>query len=114
MNIQTEIRDQAALKSACDRLGIKMEVGTFKLYETTESGTAVFLEDWRYPVVVKDDGSLAYDDYNGAWGDIKKLHELTAHYGLEKAKIEALKKGYSVYECHNQHSQQLELRIRGM
>jgi hypothetical protein len=113
LNIKTEIRDINALTAACTRLNIPMTIGgTHKLFESTEEGTAVHLEGWLYPAVIKTDGSVAYDTYNGLWGKDQKLHELTAYYGLEKAKIEARKKGYSVYEARHEQTRKLELRIR--
>lgn len=112
MNIKTEIKDPAALAMACDRLGIKTETGKFKLYETTEEGIGVFFPGWDYPAVIKSDGTIAMDTYGGRWGDEKQLHELTAYYGLEKSKIEARRKGYSVYESRNDQTRKLELRIR--
>lgn len=112
MNIETEIRDLAALATACARLNIKTETGTFTLFQTTEEGTAVYLDGWHYPAVIKKDGTVAYDTYNGKWGDDAKLKELTSYYGLEKAKMEARKKGYSIYESRNEQTRKLELRIR--
>jgi hypothetical protein len=112
MNIKTEILDMAALLAACERLGIQMKAGEHHLYQTTETGMGVFLPGWTYPLVVKEGGQVAYDLYGGRWGDEKKPHELTAHYGLEKAKLEARKMGYCVYESRNDQKQVLELRIR--
>ena len=111
MNIETEIRDIPALKAACKRLGLTAESGTFKLYESTEDGVGVRLEGWKYPVVVKNDGKIAYDNYGGSWGKQSELGKLTAHYGIEKAKIEARKKGYSVIEGRNVKGD-LTLKIR--
>ena len=67
--------------------------------------------DWKYPVVVKDNGTVAYDNYNGSWGDIARLNELKAYYGLEKAKIEARRAGRSVYESVDEQTNDLVLRI---
>ncbi len=111
MNIKTEIKDLDALKTACERLGLKTEKGTFRLYQTQETGTAVYLPGWSYPVVIKDDGQIAYDDYNGRWGNIEELHKLTAYYGLEKAKAEAWKQGYSVTEGYDETTEELTLTI---
>jgi hypothetical protein len=112
MNIQLELHDKDALLAACQRLGLQVTEGRHKLYSSTEEGLGVFLPGWKYPVVIKQDGSVAYDDYNGRWGNINELNKLKAYYGLEKAKAEARKKGYSVYETYNNHTQELELRIR--
>ena len=113
LNIKTEIRDLSALQLACDKLGYKTLAGDFKLYASEESGTGVYLPGWSYPVVIKDGGEIAYDNFDGKWGEIDKLNELVAHYGLEKAKIEARKKGYSLSERVIQEGQvnQLELTI---
>lgn len=112
LNIKTEIRDPSALAAACNRLGIQMQEGKHRLFQTTEEGIGVFLPGWEYPAVIRKDGTIAYDIYNGAWGNEQKLKELTAYYGLEKAKIEARKKGYSVYESRSEKTNKLELRIR--
>lgn len=116
MNIKTELKDPRALEAACSRLGYKMEHGSFQLFDrsTKETGIGIKLPEWRYPIVVKPDASIAFDNYEGQWGNISKLNELIAYYGLEKAKIEARKKGYSVYETRNDQTNKLELRIRGM
>ncbi len=112
MNIKIELHDREALFAACERLGLRIEDGKFKLYSSTEEGLGIFLREWRYPIIVKNDGTIAYDNYNGQWGQEEELNKLRAYYGLEKAKIEARKKGYSVYESYNDRTQELELRIR--
>ena len=98
MDIQLEIHDQAALLRACNRLGLRAEQGTFKLFSSRETGTAVYLPNWQFPVVVKADGNVAADNYNGVWGDEKELNKLVAYYGLEKSKQEAEARGYQVEE----------------
>ena len=112
MNINIELHDRAALEAACQRLGLTLVEGRHKLYSTTEKGLAIHLQGWKYPIVVKEDGTVSYDNYNGSWGKIEELNKLRAYYGLEKAKIEARKKGYSVYEHYNTSTQELELKIR--
>lgn len=112
MNVQIELHDRAALEAACQRLGLTLVEGKHKLYQTEEEGIAVHLPGWVYPVVVKGDGTVAYDNFNGNWGRIEELNKLRAYYGLEKAKIEARKQGYSVYETFNDRTQEIELRIR--
>ena len=76
MNVQIEMHDRVAILSACKRLGIKTAEGTHKLYSSAEEGLGVFLDGWKYPIVIKKDGSIAYDNYNGQWGSEKKLSEL--------------------------------------
>ena len=113
MNIKLELCDQEAVKAAAERLGIRVdsETKTHAIYMTTKSGKAIFFNNWKFPAVLQEDGSIAYDNYNGAWGNIDRLNEFVAYYGLEKAKIEARKKGYSVIEGLNEETKELELTI---
>lgn len=113
MNIKTEIKDLAALAATCDRLGYKLETNsTFNLYSSQESGAGVYLPGWRFPVVVDQAGVVHYDNYGGRWGEESELHKLEAYYGLEKAKLEAYKQGYSVIEGFDSVSQELTLQIQ--
>ena len=113
MNIETEIRDTKALSSACNRLNLDFDqnIAPRKFYSTTETGMAVNLDGWKYPVVIQENGKLAYDNYNGSWGEDKELGKLKAYYGSEKAKIEARKKGYSVNETIDAVNGNLKLKI---
>lgn len=112
MNIQIELHDRAALEAACQRLGLTITEGKVKFYSTEEEGLLVHLPGWKYPICIKQNGTIAYDNYNGQWGQEKELNKLRAYYGLEKAKIEARKQGYSVYEAFNERTQEIELRIK--
>lgn len=114
MNIRLELKDRDALISACSRIeaGI-IGNGKHRLYNQLEwhDGFAVQLRGWRYPIVVKDNGEVAYDNYNGNWGNIADINVLTAYYGLEKAKIEARRAGHDFYESYDEQKQEIELRI---
>lgn len=100
VSIQTEVRDPAAIRSACDRLKLPEPVfGQVKLFSSSAIGWAAELPEWRYPVVADvNTGKLAYDNYNGRWGEQKQLDRFLQGYAVEKAKIEARKKGHSVIE----------------
>jgi hypothetical protein len=111
MNIKTEIKDLDALRAAADRLGYRVLSGNLALFSSEETGTGVMLPGWRFPVVVRDDGTIALDNYGGAWGDMAELNKLTAYYGIEKAKLEAWKQGYTVTEGYNDETQELTLEI---
>jgi len=52
-----------------------------------------------YPLVANlQTGQLQYDNYNGHWGEQKHLKSFLQAYAVEKAKVEARKKGHSVSE----------------
>jgi len=100
VSIQTEVRDPVAIQSACDHLNLPPpHFGAVKLYSSSATGWAVQLPQWRYPVVADvNTGKLAYDNYNGRWGERKQLDGFLQRYAVEKASIEARKRGHSVIE----------------
>jgi len=111
VNIDIKMDDMTALKAACKRLGLTMKDGTHKLYGSTETGIGINLKGWTYPVVLKKDGTVSYDNYNGSWGKQKELDALKQIYGVEKAKKEARKKGYMVSEKKNAKTGEIKLTI---
>jgi len=100
VSIQTEVRDPAAIRSACDRLRLPEPVfGTSKLFSSSETGWAVQLPRWRYPLVCDvATAKIAFDNYGGRWGEQLQLDRFLQGYAVEKAKIEARRQGHSVTE----------------
>jgi hypothetical protein len=100
VTIKTEVRDAEAVRAACNRLGLEQPVqGTARLFEGEATGLLVRLPGWLYPAVVETaTGQVRYDNYQGAWGDPKHLDAFLQGYAVEKAKIEARKRGHTVYE----------------
>ena len=100
VSIQTEVRDPVAIWSACDRLRLPEPVfGQTKLFSSMATGWAVRLPEWRFPVVCDTTtGDLRYDNYGGHWGKHIHLDHFLQAYAVEKAKIEARKKGHTVTE----------------
>ncbi|EMB13653.1 hypothetical protein RE6C_05599 [Rhodopirellula europaea 6C] len=57
------------------------------------------LRDWRYPVVFDlSTGETRFDNYQGYWGNQQHLNDFLQAYAVEKTKLEARRKGYSVTE----------------
>ena len=100
VQIQTQVRDAAAVEAACRRLDLPQPAhGTFELYSGSATGLAVRLPGWHYPVVCDlATGEARYDNYNGRWGEQQQLDRFVQAYAVEKARIEARKKGHSVVE----------------
>ena len=100
VEIKTEVRDEAAVKAACVRLQIPTpEHKTVRLFNATATGLCVQLPNWSYPVVANlQTGQLQYDNYQGHWGEQKYLNSFLQGYAVEKAKIEARKKGHTCSE----------------
>ena len=100
MTIKTEVRDPAAVAAACLRLGLPEPVhGTAKLFDGEATGLLVKLPGWLYPVACDTaTGTLRYDNYEGRWGSPEHLDRFVQAYAVERAKLEARKKGYTVSE----------------
>lgn len=100
VQIQSEVRDAAAVSVACERLGLPQPVeGTHSLFGGQETGLGVRLPGWQYPVVCNTaTGQLRFDNYNGRWGNQARLDEFLQRYSVEKARIEARKRGHAVTE----------------
>jgi len=100
VTIETKVHDSAALMAACCRLGLAEPIyGNVRLFSADATGLSVKLPGWHYPIVVDTaEGSIKYDNYEGRWGDPAELGRLLQMYAVEKAKLEARKKGYSVIE----------------
>jgi hypothetical protein len=100
VEIKTELRDETAIRAACTRLQLPSpEHKTVRLFSATATGICIQLPGWQYPIVCEtNSGKVSYDNYNGAWGEQSHLNRFMQGYAVEKAKIEARKKGHSVTE----------------
>jgi len=100
VTIKTKVRDATAVQAACRRLGLPVpEQGTVKLFSDEATGLAVQLPKWTYPVVCDlQTGELKYDNFKGRWGDPKHLDQFVQAYAVEKALLEARRRGHSTTE----------------
>ena len=100
VTIATRVHDAAAVAAACERLKLAAPVsGTVQLYSGEATGLVVQLPGWLYPAVIDTvTGTIQYDHYNGAWGEPAHLDRFLQRYAVEKATLEARKKGYQVSE----------------
>lgn len=112
VEIQTEVRDPAALAVACERLEVPLpKHRTVRLFNAEVTGLAVELPGWRYPVVCQlETGQIKYDNYQGRWGEQRHLDRLTQFYAVEKTRIEARRQGHSVTE-QKLHDGSIRLRV---
>ena len=100
VQIQTQIKDAAAVRAACQRLGLSQPVqGKTRLFSGEATGLAVQLPDWVYPVVCDTtSGQVKFDNFNGRWGDQHHLDRFLQAYAVCKATAEARRRGHSVSE----------------
>jgi hypothetical protein len=100
VTIETEIRDATAVRTACERLRLPPPVqGSHELYSGIVEGLGVRLPNWKYPAVCQlETGKVEFDNFGGHWGSQEELDRFLQVYAVEKAKIEARRKGYTVTE----------------
>ena len=100
VEIRTEVRDADAVVAACRRLGLPEAVhGTATLFEGQATGLLVRLPGWLYPVVCDvATGTVKFDNYQQAWGKQEHLDKFMQSYAVEKACLEARKRGHHVVE----------------
>ncbi len=100
VQIQTEVRDTIAVRSACDRLKLPQpKQGVFKLFSAEAVGLGVELPGWRYPVVCDTaNGQVHYDNYGGRWGEQSRLNAFLQMYAIQKTSIEARRRGHTIVE----------------
>ena len=100
VSIRTKVQDIVAVAAACHRLGLAAPFhGTARLFGGEASGVLVQFPGWRYPAIIDTtSGEVRFDNYAGQWGDRKNLDRFLQLYAVEKAKLEARKKGHVVTE----------------
>ena len=100
VTIQAQVRERAALSLACARLRLGSPVHrTVRLFSSQETGLAVELPGWRYPVVCQTEtGQLKYDNFGGRWGEQKELDRFLQAYAVELVIRQARRQGQTAIE----------------
>ena len=100
VTIQTKVHDPNAVAAACRRLSLAAPIqGTVRLYGGEASGLVVQFPGWQYPAIVDVlTGQVRYDNFEGHWGDQVHLDRFLQMYAVEKATLEARRKGCAVSE----------------
>ena len=67
VEVQTQVKDAAAVRAACQRLKLEQPShGTAKLFSGEATGLIVKLPDWKYAVVFDTgSGEAKFDNYGG-------------------------------------------------
>src|SRR5438105_4921801 len=74
-------------------------LGTEQLFSGQVAGLIVRLPVWTYPIVIDTtSGQVRFDNYEDLWGDQAHLDRSLQIYAVEKARIEARKKGHQITE----------------
>ena len=97
--VDLEVRSMSALRTACNELGYEMrEDADVTLFDGKRfQGTEVQIPGWHYPIVISQ-GKVHFDNYEGQWGDPRKLDALKQRYAVNAQKEAARARGYRVRE----------------
>jgi len=82
VKVKVDYTDPDALRGAVLALGWKwLGAGTHRLFSgNTATGHGFHIPNWQHPCILQEDGTLAFDDYHGHWGNVKDLDQLKAAY----------------------------------
>ena len=112
VTVQAKVHDPVAVAAACQRLNLAPpQQGSARLFSGEAQGLLVQLPGWQYPVVIDTlSGVIHYDNFEGRWGDQEQLDRFLQLYAVERATLEARKKGYTVSE-HSLQDGSIKLNI---
>lgn len=68
---------------------------------STHEGVAIRLPGWAYPVVIKDNGEIAMDNFRGHWGDMDLFDQYCQQYTLAVAGVTFYDHSYTTTELPN-------------
>lgn len=111
VKVKVNMTDKSLIIAVAKKLGYHCEEGRHRQYGGEQEGLGISLPGWRFPVVIQDNGEMAYDNFNGNWGSMEEFNKFQAHYGAEKVRSEALRMGYEVTESYNEQTSDIELTI---
>jgi hypothetical protein len=95
VTVKVEMRNREAIAAAIKVMGgTVMGIARHNLFESSVDGLGFRLPGWQYPLVLKEDGELVYDDYKGVWGNVKDLETLKEWYALTAVQLECKSLGW--------------------
>jgi len=103
---KTTVKNLTALKRALSKIAGAKLLGNdrYQFYSGSATGIGISLPNWRYPIVVDTQtGEVAFDNYEGRWGDQHDLDNMLQKYAVEAATMqaEALGANYEVATLDN-------------
>lgn len=103
VTVKVQIKDKGPLAAAVEAMGGHViGDGTHNLYDgNAETGFGFKLKGWRYPIILKEDGTMSYDDFGGRWGNTDDIRRLTAKYAIEAARHAANEQGWNSEDQHD-------------
>lgn len=99
LKVETKFTNQSALEAAAKECGAQyLGKGKHRLFDGEYSGIAIKLKDWKYPIIITENGSIMYDNYNSMWGKTEELEKFRRSYIQNLAKIIAISNNWTYNE----------------
>jgi len=96
VTLNVQFQDESAITTAIQAIGgTVLGKGLHKIFDGHYNGLGFTLPNWRKRLVVTADGKLQYDDYRGAWGNVKDLDRLKSEYSIGVAETKARELGWA-------------------
>ena len=98
--VTCKVHDPVSVAAACQRLNLAAPVhGTAQLFSGEATGLLIRFPGWEYPAVIDTlSGTVKFDIFEGAWGNRVHLDKFLQMYAVERAKLEARKRGHTFSE----------------
>lgn len=115
--VKTQFTNLEAIKKTCEELGFRFEeTKHVQLFQSGPEGSintvaAVHIPGWRYPVAIREDGTAAYDNYEGRWGEEAQLDKFRQKYAENVTLQHAERSGYRVLYRGTTLDGKLQLRL---
>ena len=107
VKVQTQIKDLQLVRNAVKELNKIFGEEEYRVIETgnvsvrfyqgkkaVKNGIVLKIKGWEYPILIDlDTGEIYYDNYNGKWGNSKKLNQFKQAYAVQMALKIAEKQG---------------------
>jgi hypothetical protein len=94
--VKTKIKDLGILEEVLKQQNIDLlrKQHQVELYSNSVQAIASFrLPKWKFPIAVKADGSIAFDNYKGKWGNQTQLNKVLQAYSRKVVMKQAKRMG---------------------
>jgi hypothetical protein len=91
---KVKITDFDLLNEICESEEIKTKYGKHTIFNKTIEGLGIFIDGWKFPIVVDKDGTILYDNYGSNPGSMEKFSSLCKDYIKRDLEIQ----GFNVTE----------------
>ena len=105
ITIEAKYKNLSIIKEVCKDMDINIIKGSHNFaWGSKVEGHKVYLKNWYEPIVIKDDGTIIYDDLTEKWEKSSQLTKFKNMYCLKETERLLKKQNlkYKVYEDNDE------------